>query len=231
MIVISPNELESFEIPKQESKETQTYYLYFLWYDDVLVYIGQTVSLPGRIVNHKLDKHFNKVTYKVFEHTTKQEILKIESLNIKHFNPPYNNNTTGIAKTPNLALVRSGKVYEKHKLYSSERDAYYYDGIVLQKMYTYCLYNNSRLSTISYYEDDVLIKEFKRINTEEVEIEFSILNHKIVHKTIKKQIDFIFKRGKYIGVPYLKVCKKDKSYIDWMIKNIPDYKTSMLRPH
>jgi hypothetical protein len=231
MIVESPKELRSFNIPKQEAKESRTYYLYFLWYDEVLVYIGQTVSLPSRIVNHKVDKYFNKVTYKAFEHTTKEQILKIETANIKHFSPPYNNNTGGIAKTPEMALVRGDRIYERFKLHTTVLGGTYYDGKILHSILAKWNASKVKYYKLGYYEDGLLVKDFGFVSLENKTLLVSLLNNRLKYEIIEDQntLDkLVFKRGKYKGQMYSRVLKKDKPYIKWMKENVSNYEKTML---
>ena len=62
--------------------------VYFLFDDDVLVYIGQTMKISGRITQHTAEqKTFNKVaSFRV----GKSELDMIEMVNIRHYHPVYN---------------------------------------------------------------------------------------------------------------------------------------------
>lgn len=80
MIIENAFDLDEFIINKQ-----QDFYLYFLWFDKELVYIGFTSSLKVRYKNHDFDKLFDKVTYKLYSNISEKEIKRIEMINqVKH---------------------------------------------------------------------------------------------------------------------------------------------------
>ena len=61
--------------------------VYFLLDDTVLVYIGQSIKISGRITQHIEKKTFNRVaSFKV----SAGELDMIEMVNIRHYHPIYN---------------------------------------------------------------------------------------------------------------------------------------------
>lgn len=64
------------------------YYVYFLIFDNEIVYVGYSANVDSRIAAHKRDKHFNK-TFKIKQESDK-EALTLEEHYIKKFNPLYN---------------------------------------------------------------------------------------------------------------------------------------------
>lgn len=61
--------------------------IYFLISENEIVYVGQTLSLPNRLIRHKKDKEFD--SYYAYE--CKEEVMtKLECYFIIKFNPRYN---------------------------------------------------------------------------------------------------------------------------------------------
>lgn len=233
MLIENPETLSTFEIPKKEETNLKTYYLYFLWYNETLVYIGQTVDLNSRTTAHKKDKHFNKVTYQVFMGITKEEILKIETTHIRHFKPSFNNNEKGIVKTPTCVLQRGGSIFELNKLYNYKSESYYYDGNVLQSI---------RLTPRGYiYFEDGKQKEvinnlvYNTVTKVNYYIENNLLKCKFQYqeeqetKEIKTNKKLVFAKGKYKGKLFSEISRKDKSYVNWMKNNVPNYMITMMK--
>lgn len=233
MLIHNPQVLNQFEVPKSEDSHLKTYYLYFLWYENILVYIGQTVDLNSRTIAHKKDKYFDKVTYQVFIGVTKPEILKIEREHINHFKPPYNDNEKGIIKTKTCALQRGKTIYQINKLYTYRNQAFYYDGKVLQsiiahyKGYFYCE-DGKQITKIR--ENSVhLVRDFFFF------IEDGKLKCKFEDKKEEKKKDDItnkklkFIKGKYKGRLFEDISRIDTNYINWMKNTIPNYMSTMMK--
>lgn len=62
--------------------------VYFLVYDDNIVYVGETIYLSTRIDAHKKEKIFDSVFYIP---VIKQELKRVEKAIIKYLKPKYNN--------------------------------------------------------------------------------------------------------------------------------------------
>ena len=61
--------------------------VYFLLDGDIVVYVGQSMAIAGRISQHVTNKTFDKVaTFKVI----KSELDMVEMINIKYYYPIYN---------------------------------------------------------------------------------------------------------------------------------------------
>jgi len=75
--------------------------VYFLVRDKLIVYVGQTTSLPTRIERHREDKDFNYVFYM---HVPKTRLDAVESAFIKYFKPEYND-PRSYAKEPDMGVI------------------------------------------------------------------------------------------------------------------------------
>lgn len=71
--------------------ESENGFLYFLFYKDVLVYVGKSDEHNSRVKNHRANKRQRKVfdDYSFVEYP-KDSLLARESLHIKHYKPFYN---------------------------------------------------------------------------------------------------------------------------------------------
>lgn len=131
MLITRPDKLQVFE----ENLE----YLYFLWYKNKIVYIGITNNLTDRISCHRKDKIFDKVTYKEFLDVSRNEMLQIESENIRYYKPVFNNNTAGVLKEKEFFFIRGrgifdyGVIKENYYCNSEEDSVYYADGNLIYK--------------------------------------------------------------------------------------------------
>jgi hypothetical protein len=65
--------------------------VYFLFKEKTLVYIGQSVSIPSRILSHKKDKDFDEVWFYAFN----GDIEAMEEKMIEAFRPSLNSQLTG----------------------------------------------------------------------------------------------------------------------------------------
>lgn len=61
--------------------------IYFLVSENEIVYVGQTLSLPNRLLSHKKNKEFD--SYYAYE-CEKEDMTKLECYFIIKFNPKYN---------------------------------------------------------------------------------------------------------------------------------------------
>jgi len=88
-------ELIYSEVLIEETASTQIPFdsmprVYFLLDGKVIVYIGQSLSIAGRINKHSESKTFNRVaTFKV----TQDELSITEAMNINYYHPVYNIHT------------------------------------------------------------------------------------------------------------------------------------------
>lgn len=69
--------------------DTNKSYVYFLFQDDYLLYIGQTVNLKQRITTHKQDKEFN---YIAFEQYDRHDLMLMEAMYINTYASGLNKN-------------------------------------------------------------------------------------------------------------------------------------------
>ena len=81
---------------KLVSKDVRNYYLYFLFLNKILIYIGQTSHLNSRLVAHKGKRVRNDTPYKKYTHyyyiksTSDYLSKKWEKILIKKWCPKYN---------------------------------------------------------------------------------------------------------------------------------------------
>lgn len=75
------------EFSLEKTKPVEFGYIYYLFYKDVLVYIGQTVNLSNRISTHINTKFFDKVLYKK---VAVEDMKDIERQEIRKYFPIYN---------------------------------------------------------------------------------------------------------------------------------------------
>lgn len=61
--------------------------VYFLLDNIEIVYVGQSINLPGRLTQHTLDKNFNRALYLP---VVKENLLNVERFFIEHLKPKYN---------------------------------------------------------------------------------------------------------------------------------------------
>lgn len=71
--------------------------VYFLWHEDECVYVGQTHKIYTRIIQHKTDKLFTRVSY--IRIKEKKDMVDVELHYIRSINPFYNLNTV---RTPSV---------------------------------------------------------------------------------------------------------------------------------
>ena len=177
MLIHNPETLSIFKTPEKEDKLIRDYYLYFLWYNETLVYIGQTVDLRNRILSHKRDRSFDKVTFELFPQTTKPEILKIEREHINHFKPTLNDDDKSVIKTQSSALQKGHIVYEINKLHLINGEAYYYDGNVVQSIKKQS--SKRRYKGYFYCEDGKEKYKIKDVDDYSLEEVFYVENNKL----------------------------------------------------
>jgi len=83
---------ELIKLRKQVIPFDSSYYLYFLFNNEELIYIGQTCSLPGRLSSHQ---NYKKSQKKLFNYITllqipSTKILSIEAFYIDKYKPYQN---------------------------------------------------------------------------------------------------------------------------------------------
>lgn len=176
MIIENP-----FELTEHIELETSDYYLYFLWYDNDLLYIGQTRQLLNRLSAHKstLENIYNKITYKLYANITKNEIKKIERANINHYKPIFNDTKTSIYFNKDFCYVKGnrGGKFKINEFYEIE-----YDFRLNEKYYYYynecILYKAVFIDGVFYfYENDKLLNTI----TEKGNVRIGIENNKMIY--------------------------------------------------
>lgn len=141
--------------PYYKNNKIYDYCIYFLWFEEELVYIGQTSCLKGRISSHKSDKLFDRVTYTIIKDGY-TNVLKIEAENIKHYKPVFNNKTKTLFKRRNFCYFRANGKYQL--LWENK--------LLLIKHHLAYLYNNNILHWIECKKNILYIYEdFDLIDT------------------------------------------------------------------
>lgn len=87
--------LEKKELLKLSTSKCNQGFVYFLFKESIIVYIGSTTNLSGRLTIHQEEKDYDNYAYIICE-TNKRKI--IESLYILKFNPKYNNGKLSVKK-------------------------------------------------------------------------------------------------------------------------------------
>lgn len=98
---------------KKNVADLNKYYVYALWNNGEIVYIGQTTQLGFRLITHAKTKDFNEYSY--FECESLADMEAIESTLIIQLQPKYNvqygNGYESLAKL----RKRISKISDKHK--------------------------------------------------------------------------------------------------------------------
>lgn len=188
MIIEHPENLQEFR-----KEPNEKHYLYFLWFDEVIVYIGETVNLENRLIYHKKDKIFDKVTYK--EYTIYDNVKNIEKENVDYYKPIFNNTSECIEiKTENYYYIRHVGLFKKDEIffkkgkYSYVEDFHFYNGT------DYYHINVTNLHSLSpsfyFYKNKQLIKKLNKnttrnysafIKNNELNIQFHDSNQKEIN--------------------------------------------------
>lgn len=226
MIITNPeNLLEKHVLPETE---LQDYYLYFLWYKNTLVYIGQTMYIDGRIKQHTKDKLFDKVTYQVFPQIKRETILEIELSNIIYHKPLFNNKRNLFLKDDDFCFLRfedKGKIIiEKNKITQDGNMCHYYDGKTLQSILAVKEGGSYKVTElVDMNSTKIFFAKSGNLKLEIVGGKLVILKDKLI--TDRKKY---LKHGKYKNEMLDKVKVKDPNYFKWLEKNVPDYEDRMI---
>lgn len=108
--------LEKRELLKLSTSKCNQGFVYFLFKESIIVYIGSTTNLSGRLAIHEKEKDYNNYAYIICA-TNKRKI--IESLYILKFNPIYNNGKLSVNKD-NILWDKKAQIYK----YISKNDAF-----------------------------------------------------------------------------------------------------------
>lgn len=249
MIISNPEQLNNFPIPEKINKgEQTTFYIYFLWWDEEIVYIGQTVNLTSRILSHVNSKCFNKVTYTLYENIKKTKILEIERANINHYKPIFNDDGKAIFKKPDFCYLRKGETgitLKKLELVKIINIYYFYDGDILHTL-------KENVYGVTYFKDNVEHENIKEHSINKIDVKNNILNIEYkpfinskkntnkenvpktrleaflcdkefikIPKNSNKTLAFqtIIPFGKYKGVTFISMLNVDKNYAKWLVTN------------
>lgn len=119
--------LELLQGNKKDVSQLSGFYVYALWKDDEIVYIGQTVQLEARLVVHTRDKDFDEYSY--FKCRDGMEMDCLESYLINELRPKYNKALGHGYISINKVRERIRKLDEKYK-----HDTKYYVHNLKKKM-------------------------------------------------------------------------------------------------
>lgn len=230
MIIENPDQLPAGQMRQHE--QPTDWYIYFLWFLDEIVYIGQTINLHTRVETHRSTKTFDRYTYHLIKNTTRDQVLLIERVNINHYKPAYNDNSNGVIKrkkyciqgkaTKNSDLIMRGKLYAIH----SGITKLFYDGEHLNQ---YCP-NGVQLvhrkdgkifDKYPYKANDVIYYDIEG-DTCTIRIEPKpkpVAPQKKVYNDRLLRFETILNFGKYKGKSVDQIIGKDRSYILWVARD------------
>lgn len=189
-------EVENPELLSQhiDRPSLHRFFLYFLWLEGEIVYIGQTIDIDNRMKAHK-DKLFDNKTFKIYDGISREEMLEIERANITKYKPIFNDNFNVTIKKPEYIFRRDrsrSRKYNKGVLYKDKGDTRisYYDGESLHE------YIRNELKMV-HFIDGIIEKEV--LTSGILCIQWSVENNKVKHKLVRryeKEIDD-FERKRY----------------------------------
>ena len=206
-------------------------YIYFLFYRGELVYIGQSVSLHGRIGNHTLTKMFDQIKY---EECPIEKLRSREKELIKHYQPILNDVGN---KNPKIKLkvigdyvfihegklclnIRDGKLYNKSDKRVGEINADFIKWEYYDIINTYNFSDESISWVYKEYKPKSEPPKLSRWETDRRNLD--IMNAEIKNSEVRKMPEcgtlsdnLKFKFGKYKGELVKDVRKTNPSYIDW----------------
>lgn len=217
-MIIREEELNEYSLITDE-----TYYIYFLYYENDLVYIGQTQSLDVRIKSHKKDKLFDTVKIKRYNNISKEEILRIERSNINTYNPIFND-TVRLYKKPDFVFMKSLGKFNKGELVilNNKKNYYYYDG---EDFYSL----EASMTHIKIYKNLNLQETIKIDMYKDYAVKFDHTIKSFVYKEYsERENSLIFKKGKYKGSSLTSVKIINPEYIKWCLNTIPNFEYEML---
>lgn len=80
--------LKGMQIKKQDVADLNNFYVYTLWLNEELVYIGRTIRLFSRIETHRRTKEFTHYSAYICDSELEMEVLESEM--ITKYQPVYN---------------------------------------------------------------------------------------------------------------------------------------------
>jgi hypothetical protein len=220
---------KSFNLNKLGKIDYKTCTIYHLFFDDVLVYVGQTVDLRGRLQAHRADKKkFDSVTYFNCPYEDKD---KVELEQIKLYKPILNSSGISIEdkidaiESKNYIICRNYKVVKKSDCIEKDNVLLFWETKIDNCSRNYVT-TNWHFDTVSR---KISLREiFKtfppnngKYSLEDIYLENKHLVQSVVRQTAEQKKDLgklIFKCGKYKGRQF-KLCT-DESYKKWYAKTI-----------
>lgn len=221
------NSLPTYTPP---DKDHITGYVYFLFQNEHLVYIGQTVNLDSRLGEHKAKKKF---THAKYIKVGLENLDEMEKMYISHYTPIYNTSHVP-KKSPMFVQVDGNWVSRKTHIgykfnngvviYDNCFHGYYNDDFISILYYPHisCKYNRN---THEYIES--------RVDSNE-HFEWDLSSFSFIKKdgsrysnSDEKKIlpdGYVFWFGKYSGMSVDEVKEFNENYITWFSENIPKNK-------
>ncbi|PRY38404.1 GIY-YIG catalytic domain-containing protein [Spirosoma oryzae] len=230
-----------YNAPQRNHKEIG--YIYYLYHDNILIYIGQTTNLQGRIGAHSTNKHFTRYRY---EEVFLSDLTAVERKRIEYFKPILN-----IQYKP-----RGGDLYQiiGDYIHIEDKGSYLLNGVNKSPL-SYTHYDPStntfdivtrdysKLYTWLQYKLDTMKSEFihgewgqqyqigrlrlKTYNRKEATFckpDQPDNLHRINLLTVKDSVVIPF--GKHRMKSLAEIKKIDPNYVEWALENL-DFSTFM----
>lgn len=159
--------------------------VYFLFYQDILVYVGQSVDIDSRLLSHFTTKAFDRYSYIVL---SEDELDDVENYYINKYKPIYNSKINGKFHR-NFGYTWNGELLLLNGAYSLERRIYkrignnLYDVMDNSKsgvIHNKCGYVN--MGDITFFCFDNTAYRTKLSKCLYLRIDFSVPNELIVYK-------------------------------------------------
>jgi len=84
-VAMTRNDLDPWVLP--EYRPTVGWFVYYLWRDGALIYVGKTTDLDARMRDHR-SKGYDRATYST--HASEQDMTRTERAAIDQYKPPLN---------------------------------------------------------------------------------------------------------------------------------------------
>ena len=91
----------------------KSFFVYFLYYGNDIVYVGSSLFVENRVKQHLIDKEFYAYTYIAID--SEEEMHELELRCIVEFSPIYNKGMSGITKSGFYSISQLKKRYAKNK--------------------------------------------------------------------------------------------------------------------
>lgn len=217
------DKLNELHLPELDSDG----YIYFLFYKGVLVYIGKSESLYGRIAVHRETKIFDKVLY---ESCPIEKLKTVERELIKHYKPILNGeygnkpdkkvcvigDSIFIHPKKQSFKLSDGRIYDKQNAVIGYIDADYVCWHGSKEWHRYCFSEDS-------IQDFLLPTKTNSGSFLGYNYYFDENKHEFVavKKEPKLYDKYEFRFGKYKGKTVSQVKLFNPNYIKWFEEKVP----------